>query len=135
MADITVTATTVLRVSGQYREYTSGATIIAGKLVYLDENTGTVKLADADAAASAEIVGIALNQGYSGQPITVQTSGLVQMTATGLTVGQVYVASTTAGGIAPYSDLASGDYVSVFGVGTASNQITIDMNVSGVAKP
>jgi hypothetical protein len=51
------------------------------------------------------------------------------------TVGQVYVASTNAGGIAPYADLGSGDYVTILGVATTATNLKLSINQSGIAKP
>lgn len=122
MADISITAasvkpgastTTLQRV--QY-----GATITQGQAVYPDDtDSNKYKLADADVAASALAGGIAITPGVANDYGFVATLGPVNMGAT-LAVGQTYVVSTTAGGVCPLSDLASGDYVRILGQATTT---------------
>ena len=122
MADITVTAanvkpgeqtTSVSRV--QY-----GATITQGQAVYSDSTASNkYKPADADVAASALALGIAITPGVDTDYGFIATGGLVNMGAT-LTVGQTYVVSTNAGGVCPLSDLGSGDYVRILGQATTA---------------
>lgn len=136
MADLTVTAASVAQGTGARLErHTAGATITAGQLVYKDtSDSNKAKLADADTAAASVILGVALNGASSGQPVTVQVAGDYNPGATA-TVGQVYVASTTAGGIAPYADLLTGDFVSIFGVATTASNISLSIKNSSTAKP
>jgi len=135
MADITVTASSVALVDGQTSNYTAGATITQGQAVYLDATDGDkAKPADADAVASAAAVGIALTAASTGQPVVVQKSGNINPGGT-VTVGQVYVVSTTAGGIAPTADTLSGDFVTFLGIGTTASNIKLGILVSGVAEP
>lgn len=117
MADISVTAGSVVASAGAVKlQGTAGATITAGQALYLDSTTNTLKLADADSsAATANCVGIALNGGSSGQPITYTnddpdfTPGAT-LSLSVATVKGVYILSATAGGIAPAVDLAAGMY-------------------------
>lgn len=136
MADITVTAANVLKAAGgTVIGVTAGGTVTAGQLVYKDTaDSDEYKAADADAQATAALAGIALNGGADGQPIDVLTSGNINPGGT-VTVGEVYCVSTTAGGIAPHSDLLTGDFVSILGIGTTTSNIKVDISVSGVAKP
>jgi hypothetical protein len=135
-ADLTVTASSVKKVTGAAVDRgTAGASVTAGQPVYKDAtDSGKLKAADADAQASSVCVGIALHAASTDQPLEYLTSGPIDIGAT-VTVGQIYVVSTTAGGIAPYSDLASGDYVTVIGVGTTTGRIEVRLNVSQIAKP
>jgi hypothetical protein len=64
----------------------------------------------------------------------VQTAGNINLGAT-LTVGQIYVLSATAGGIAPVADLATGHYPSILGVATTASNLLMGILVSNVAKP
>jgi len=50
-------------------------------------------------------------------------------------VGTVYTSSSTAGGIAPVTDNATGDYVSVIGVGISATVILVKIINSGVQVP
>ena len=116
MADLSITAASVVPGSrARILPGTAGATITAGQTVYLDSTTNTYKLADANSsAATAAVVGIAMNGASAGQPISVNVED------DDLTVGAtlsmsapVYVQSATAGGIAPSADIAAGWYPSV----------------------
>ncbi len=109
------------------------AAITQGQAVYVSTSTGLLELADADALATALVKGIALSAGSPGQPIVIQLYGDIDLGAT-LTVGQIYVASTTAGGIAPYSDLGSGDYISTLGAADAADNMELDITNTGIAK-
>lgn len=134
MADISITAANVLPGSNARTENgTFGATVTQGQAVYLDASDGKYKLADNDNATAAvrRPRGIALNAGSNGQPATIQTSGSITIGGT-LTAGTVYVLSSTAGGIAPQADLASGDDVVILGVATSTTVLALDIQISGV---
>lgn len=125
MADISITAGSVLWVSGDIETgYKAGATITAGQALYFDSSTNTWKLCDNDNATAAVRVfaGIALNSASSGQPLHVQVSGVITIGAT-VAVGTVYTTSATAGGIAPSSDLSTGEYTSIIGVALTTGTI------------
>lgn len=135
MVDVTVTAANVAIGSGaQTVTLQAGAAINAGQLVYYDTTTGTAKLADADALASAALSGMAISEsaGATGQFITVVTRGYVTMNA-GLTAGVTYYVSTTAGGVAPFADLGSGDYITVVGTAVSTTSLYVNPFASGVA--
>lgn len=140
MADLTITAANVIAASGATIQHvTAGATITAGMSVYKDtSDSNQYKGCDADAAATADCDGIALNGASDGQPLAVctgkGTGAGINLGAT-LTVGETYVVSTTVGGIAPIGDLASGDYVTVLGVATTASNLALDIQNSSTAKP
>lgn len=136
MVDISITAANVQEVAGAItRAVTYGATITQGQTLYEDTSTDTWKLADADnTAATAACRGIALTAGADGQKGIIITSGNLDLGAT-LTVGEIYVLSGTAGGIAPEADLATGDYVVVLGVATAADNLFMRIIDSGVQVP
>ncbi len=114
----------------------AGATITAGQVVYRDPTTRKFLLADANSvtAAARSPEGIALNGASLNQPLVVQTAGDINPGAA-VTVGATYYLSDTPGGIAPVADLASGEFVTVLGVGTAANNIKLGILVSGAAVP
>lgn len=120
MADLTITATQVLPGAGaRYADGTAGAAIVAGQAVY-NSTSDTMLLADADAGtpAAANVRGISLNAASIGQPVRIQTEGIIMLGAAAAPVkGTIYVLSGTAGGIAPSTDLAAADRVTVIGVG------------------
>lgn len=136
MADLTITATSVAAGgNARTRDGNAGAAITAGQVVYLDSTTNTYKLADNDSATAAvrSPAGVALNGAASGQPVRVQTSGLITIGATTV-VGEVYCLSSTAGGICPIADIAAGDYNTVLGVGTSVTQILLNITEAGAIK-
>lgn len=138
MADVTTGTSAVLR-GGATTDGIAGAAIAANQSVYLDTTQTPPKweLADADAVASAgrDGLGIALNAAADGGHLRVAVSeGELTMSGATLVVGQAYVVSATAGGIAPYSDLLSGDYVSILGVASAATKLKLNIWATGVAK-
>lgn len=134
MAVLTITAANVAKgASANTKSGTAGAAITQGQPIYLDATTSTLFPADADALASAAVVGIALNAAATGQPVTYQTSGPITIGATVVT-GTAYYASTTAGGVCLESDLASGDFATFLGFATSTTVIRIDIKAAGVAK-
>lgn len=121
MTDISVTATQVTWVSGvRPIQGKAGATITPGQVVYLDENTNTYKLADANAAASAAVAGVCLDGGVSGRDIYVAPPGARINWGATLTAGTIYELSETAGGVAPSADIGMGVYVNVLCIGNGT---------------
>ena len=78
---------------------------------------------------------IALCGASAGQPVVVATSDTGGITIGGTTtVGTIYCVSATAGGICPWADLASTNYVTILGVGQTGNKIvTISGGATGIA--
>lgn len=137
MSDVTVTAANVKPVgaTGNLTRVVYGATVTQGQPVYSDaSDSNEYKPADADASASAVATGIAITPGGDGEYGLIATTGQINIGGT-LTQGQVYVVSTNAGGVAPYSDLGSGDYVTILGVASSSSVLDLDINATGIAKP
>lgn len=135
MADLTITAANVAAGSGATieRAYNAGATITAGQAVYFDTVTNTWKLCDADSSATVGALGgVALHAAASGQPLAVLTAGNITIGAT-VAVGRVYVASATPGGIAPHSDLTTGWYTAILGIGISTTVIAVGIQRGGVA--
>lgn len=135
MADLTITAASVAAGSGAKKTTgTAGASVTAGQVVYLDSTTSTYKLADNDSATAAvrSPAGIALHAAASGQPLTVLTSGPITIGAT-TAIGVVYCLSSTAGGICPSADIATGDYNTIVGIGTSTSVIDVKFHEAGAA--
>lgn len=138
MSDISITPANVLASDSAtpVRRGIAGATIGAGHVLYVDTAADNVlKLADADALASSQVAGIALNGAAVGQPVEYIEAD-PEFAPGGTTVaGTTYYLSTTAGAICVIGDLASGDYVTVMGVGLAGNLIHLRPIVSATAIP
>lgn len=137
MADLSITAANVSATEGEVSRYEcyAGATITAGQVVYIDTAASNVaKLAESDGAAlAATVKGVALNGAATGQPLSVATSGDLDIGGT-LTIATIYILSRTAGAICPAADLASGDYLSIVGVATAADNLELAITNSGVEK-
>lgn len=136
MADVSVTAASVQKTSTTIvQEGTAGGTITAGMPLYSDSTaSGKLKAADADVQASSVCVGISLHGAADGQPLKYATGGDLTFNSA-FTVGVIYVVSTNAGGIAPDTDLASGDYVTILGIASTATNLKIKLNASETAKP
>lgn len=140
MADITITPGSVAPGSSSTQiSGTAGETITAGMAVYFDTATQTWKKALAAGTAlqsgNGTQYGIALTGSSSGQPIVVDTSDANGITIGGTTVvGTIYCVSATAGGICPWADLVATNFVTILGIGDASNKIKMIPNGnSGIA--
>jgi hypothetical protein len=135
MADLTITAGNVVKGTGATTEtLIACASITAGQSLYKDaSDSNKAKLTDADSATAAARVfyGLALNSAASGQPVVVQTGGIITIGAT-VAVGVAYYLSDTAGGICPFADLEAGDYPTIIGIGVSTTQIKIGPLAAGV---
>lgn len=134
MSDLSITASNVIAGSGARKvNGTAGATITAGKVVYLDSTDGKYKLADCDSATDAvrSPAGIALNGASDGQPLTVLTEGPITIGAT-MTAGVTYYLSPNAGGIAPVADILTGDNTIILGMATSTTVLEVNIQESGV---
>lgn len=134
MADLSITAASVIAGSGSRKVGgTAGATITAGKVVYLDTTDSKYKLADADGASALRSpAGIALNGASDGQPLSVLTEGPITIGAT-MTAGVTYYLSPNPGGIAPIADILAGDYPTIIGIATSSTVLNVNIQEAGVA--
>lgn len=139
MADLSITTAEVLKGTGAILQHgIAGATITAGEGVYLDASTNTYKLADCNvSAAVATLVGIALMNATSGQPVTIQTEGAITIgSSASMTVGEIYLVSATAGKLAPEADIVSSDqWVTLAGVAETTASLKMKTFVTGVQIP
>ena len=136
MADLVVTVSLVKKVAGSTKtdEGVAGTTITAGQSLYEDQSDASkLKLADADALDTSVVKGIALHAALADQPVEYAWGGLLDVGAT-VAVGMYYVASTNPGGIAPYTDLAAGDFPGGIGFGVTAGRIDVRINNPRVAK-
>lgn len=137
MGNQSVTAANVLQsAAARLARVILGAAGARGQPVYLDpSDSNSAKLCDADAEASAEIFGILLNTGDDGQLADVVLEDPDFNPGFTCVLGEIYVLSTTAGAICLKSDLATGDYVTVVGVGNANGRLNYKPIISGAAIP
>lgn len=135
MADLSITAANVVpRAGAKIANGTAGATITAGQVVYLDTSDNKYKLADNNSATAAvrSPAGVAVNSASDGQPLAVQTGGLLTIGAA-VTAGVAYYLSDTPGGICPVADLLTGEYPTIIGIATTAAILKIDIQESGAA--
>lgn len=135
MADISITAANVAARGGsKSKNGIAGVAITAGQLVYLEQASGSYKLADSNSgtAEARSPDGIALNGAAAGQPVRVLTEGPITIGAT-LTAGVAYYASATAGGICPVADLTTGIYPTIVGIAKSASVLDVKFHESGVA--
>ena len=132
MADVTWTpASTKVTSSTAVEHGVAGATIAPMDVVYLDASDGEYKLADASAAATAVVRGIALHTSLDGQPLAIATGGNLTMAITNSTVdpSQLCVLSATAGKITTVGDLVAGNFTTIIGATTTATNLNIDIHV------
>ncbi len=136
MSDISITVANIKAVNGStiVDIGVSGGALTAGAAIYKDSNdSNKLKLADANLGlASAQVVGVALHAASTDQPIEFATGGDLTFGG-GLTAAVVYIASATAGNIAPVADLTTGWYSTVVGVAISSTVMRLKPIVSNVA--
>lgn len=120
--DATVTPANVKWSSGvRPNTVQAGATVAAGQVCYLDTATNTYKLAQATSATLAAAAGISIDGGVSGRDMFVAGPGSVINVGFTTTAGTIYVLSAgAAGGIAPWADLTTGNYVNVLFIGNGT---------------
>ncbi|MGQ3299643.1 hypothetical protein [Reyranella sp.] len=135
MADLSITAASVLAGATALVEHgeKAGATLVAGQVVYKDNADFRLKLSDNDSGTPGvrTVLGITLNGGAAGQPVSIVKKGPVTLNAV-LTAGVVYGVSSTPGGIAPLADVASGDDVIILGVALSTTVLDLQINDTGV---
>lgn len=140
MADVSQTPANVQPVltgsnPTQIKEGYSASAILAGNWLYLN-TSGLLAPAQANAVATAELVGMALTSAPgANQPVKYACGGDVNPGGT-VVVGMSYALSAAAAGaFAPYADLASTNRVSMIGVGITPSNLRINILNSGIAKP
>jgi hypothetical protein len=108
------------------RTCTGGATIVAGDALYMDTDN-TCKLAIATGGAtSAALLGIAINNGASGQKISYAAWDPALVTGFVVAVGELYVVSGVAGRISDVGGLVSGSTTSIVGIGQTATTIFLN---------
>lgn len=127
MADLTITATSVVPISGSVQSGIAGETITAGNSLYIKAADGKLWKAQCDGTAEeATCVGVAMNGGAVNQPVAYVADGSVNIGAT-TSKATTYVVSATAGGIAPQADLIATNRISYVGYATDTTGTLIVM--------
>lgn len=134
MADIVITSASVVPSAGARASTgVAGVAIAAGKIIHQDAATRKFVLSDADSipAASNPEFFIAVNSAAVDQPIQMVRSGDVALGAV-LTVGEVYILSSTPGGIAPVADLDTGMRPVVLGIAISTSVLRMGATTAPV---
>lgn len=132
MTDIVITNTAVApSTNAAIDDGFAGETIAAGKVVFLNTSTNRWMLTDNNGTGTRAAKGIALNGASSGQPVTVQKGGDINLGAV-LTAGVAYYASGTPGGICPVADLTTGMDPILIGMAKSTSILTISIQDPGV---
>lgn len=132
MADLTITAASVIFVSGNKDIGVAGAAITAGQALYLDSATNTLKLAQCDGtAAEADCVGIALNAAGIGQTVVfAKNDAVINIGATTVKT-TTYLVSAAAGGIAPTADIVTSTHrICVVGYATSTDGTNFKVKIN-----
>ena len=137
MTDLSITVANVVAGSDAVinRGGQAGEAITQGQTVYLDASTKKYLKADCNSAIAAarQAGGIALNGASLNQPLAVLKSGPITIGAT-LVAGNPYYLSSTAGGIKPAADLATGDDICLLGLASSTTVLNVDIQFPGVVK-
>jgi len=134
MADLAVSSTLVVtHPNAPFETGISGDSLTAGMGAYHDPTDDRWKRAVATAQLTAAARGIITHNCSSGQPVRVQTADEISFGGW-ITIGETYIVSTNAGGIAPIADLTTGSWVTHIGVGATTNNIDLNVYRSGVQK-
>ena len=137
MADLSITAANV-KVKGAnavLRVQQFGETMTAGQATYLKSTDNKWWKSDANASAEAANAKGVVMIGAAGDAYgVIAESGPIDVGAT-LTVGVAYIASTTAGGIAPAADFTgySGSFLTHLGYATSTSTLDLRPYSTGAA--
>jgi len=97
---------------GRIINFTAGEAISAKNVVYIS-SAGTVKKAGAD---STKVVGVALMDASSGDPVPVATHGVVKVVASGAISVGAKVAADNGGKVKAWSASSAGDSAKIIGI-------------------
>ena len=111
----------------------AGVAIVAGNSVRKDPNTTQLLAAEKDlTVVEAAAVGIAINSGAPGQPISYVVSGDLDPGGT-LVVGETYAVGAGPGAIAPVADILVGDFPTTLGIASTANNLKVNIFQGGTA--
>ena len=134
MADLTITAASVLFTSGTKLTGVAGASLTAGQAIYIDTaNNNVIKLAQSDGTTlESTVEGVTLHAAGTGQPIVYAGNGSVINIGATTAKTTTYHVSATAGGICPQADLVSTNKIARVGYATATDgTFVIDIKNTG----
>ena len=112
--------------------------IVAGQWVYLDSD-GDAKLAyNANSAVETNVFGVAINNAYASQPVSIVRAGLVWTGDISAPPdlfeieGRLLVLSDTPGAAMDVADLTTDQYLTILGWSTATDQMMVSIQYTGL---
>jgi hypothetical protein len=134
MADLSVTAGSVVFSSGTKITGEAGEAVTAGQVVYLKSSDNQLYLAQRDGtAAEAAVVGVALNAAGDNQPLVYAATGSILNIGATTAKTTTYMVGAAAGGISPQADVSTaGHYIVRVGYATATDgTFVVDIKNTG----
>ena len=139
MADVSVISSSVapLNASTTIVRGTAGAAVSAGQAVFADPTANyLIKPAQANSQTPANnVVGIAVDTAAAGQPIAYASAGDIQFNAAFTQAGVYMLSAANPGGIAPTSDLVTGNYATLLGIAISPSVLRLGITLTGATKP
>jgi hypothetical protein len=137
VADLSITATSVLPDTGASIQTVAGTVfgeaVTAGQAVYRKAADSKIyKAKGGTDPAVASSIGIALNGGAAGQPAVYQNGGPIAIGASTAAGTPYHCSGANFGGIAPYGDLTTGNYVTLLGYGDGAGNINMIVKPTGI---
>ena len=131
MADVTITAANVRAQSGcRTGSGTAGEALSPGKVLSINASNQLI-LGDADDATKVNLVGYCISYADTGDIVSYVTSGPVEAGGT-LVAGTAYGLSTTAGALAPMTDLGvADDTYQMLGLAVTTSIMYIQIHKTG----
>ncbi|MBP99015.1 hypothetical protein CMK18_23945 [Candidatus Poribacteria bacterium] len=138
MSDISITPANFGVASSTCKTVTvqAGEAITRGMPIYLDgTNSNKAMKALNTSVAGTAVYGIAASTSSADNDyIQVVTTGTIT-TGASMTVGQAYYLSTTAGGVCPFADLNTNDYINLLYRAVTATTAKLVFENSGIQSP
>lgn len=136
MADVTVTPANVEMTDDTVATTgIAGEALVQGQSAYLNSSGSRwYKSESDDTEAKAETRGIVMTPAATGAQVVIATGGTIKPGAT-LSANTVYVLSVNSGRFAPIADLATGNYVTLIGIGKSTTELSLLLDPQGYQSP
>ena len=117
-----------LEYTGITEVFIAFGTVSAGYVVALSQDASRAEVVNADADTNRPVIGVCVEGGASGTPVTVLTRGVVKLTGVQYSVngGEFAYVSTTAGFMTHTKPSATGDFIQIVGYGLATDVLYVN---------
>lgn len=133
MADYTISSIEIASARSRATNVQAKVAITEGEAVTLDSATGKYDLADASAASTATVAGLAVTSADADGYFLYVSAEEVDLGAI-LTAGDFVYLSATAGKLCPFADLVSTNVVTQIGHATTTSNLKINLVNTEVVK-